>query len=45
MPAFASLGEPAIAALIDFLLDKGDKEVVVERAEASGGTEVHDGRI
>ena len=34
MPAFASLGEPAIAALSDFLLDKGDQEVVVERRKA-----------
>lgn len=31
MPAFASLGEPAVAALTDYLLDKGDKEAVVER--------------
>ena len=34
MPAFASLGEPAITALSDFLLDKGDQEVVVERRKA-----------
>lgn len=31
MPAFASMGEPAIEALTDFLLTKKDQEVVVER--------------
>ena len=31
MPAFASLGEPAIKALTDYLLDRGDTEAVVER--------------
>ena len=45
MPAFASLGEPAITALSDFLLDKGDQEVVVERRESPRRIEVHDGRL
>jgi quinoprotein glucose dehydrogenase len=31
MPAFASLGEPAIGALTDFLLGRGDKEVAIGR--------------
>lgn len=31
MPAFAAMGEPAIEALTDFLLDKGDNEAIVER--------------
>jgi quinoprotein glucose dehydrogenase len=33
MPAFASLGDPAIVALTGYLLDKGDKEAVVERTK------------
>jgi quinoprotein glucose dehydrogenase len=31
MPAFANMGEPAIKVLVDFLMDKGDKEALVER--------------
>ena len=31
MPAFANLGEPAIAGLTEFLMDKGDREVTVGR--------------
>ena len=31
MPGFANLGEPAIAALSEFLMDKGDREVTVGR--------------
>ena len=31
MPAFDSLGDPAIEALTDFLLHKGDREAVVQR--------------
>jgi quinoprotein glucose dehydrogenase len=31
MPAFASLGEPAILALTDFLMGRGDKEVAIGR--------------
>ena len=31
MPSFAAMGTPAIEGLIDFLLDRADKEVTVER--------------
>lgn len=38
MPSFASLGEPAIAALQDLLLNKTDKEVEIQRRRrASSG--------
>jgi quinoprotein glucose dehydrogenase len=32
MPAFVRLGEEPITALVDYLLDKGDREVTVQRA-------------
>ncbi|MEJ7606457.1 MAG: c-type cytochrome [Bryobacteraceae bacterium] len=31
MPAFATLGDPALKVLSDYLFDRGDKEAVVER--------------
>jgi quinoprotein glucose dehydrogenase len=31
MPSFAHLGEAAIGAMTDYLLDRGDKEVLIER--------------
>ena len=33
MPAFDSLGDPAIEVLTDFLLHKGDREAVVQRGQ------------